>query len=114
MALKNGSLSAASKAKGDKITTSIYDDLVKLLANDNGLDTDIQDTLSKQPTVIDCMNGCALGCANECSSTCGNSCTGSCGGGCSGGCMARCAGNCESGCRNSCSGDCDGGCSGAP
>lgn len=112
MALKNGSLSAASKAKGDKITTSIYDDLVKLLANDNGLDTDIQDTLSKQPTVINCMNGCALGCASGCIGTCGNSCTGSCGGGCSGGCMAACAGDCEGDCENGCSGC--GGCGGAP
>lgn len=46
MALKNGALSAASKAKGDKITTSIYDDLSKLLANDNGLDADISSVLS--------------------------------------------------------------------
>lgn len=112
MALKNGSLSAVSKAKDDKITTSIYDDLVKLLANDNGLDTDIQDTLSKQPTVINCMNGCALGCASGCSGTCGNSCTGSCGGGCSGGCMGACAGDCEVDCKNGCSGC--GGCGGSP
>lgn len=112
MALKNSSLSAASKVKGDKITTSIYDDLVKLLANDNGLDTDIQDTLSKQPTVINCMNGCALGCANGCSGTCGNSCTGSCGGGCSGGCTGACAGDCEGDCENGCRGC--GGCGGAP
>lgn len=113
MALKNGSLSAASKAKGDKITTSIYDDLVKLLANDNGLDVDIQETLSKQPTVINCMNGCALGCANGCSGTCGNSCTGSCGGGCSGCCGRACAGNCEHDCRLGCDYTCDS-CSGAP
>ena len=64
MALKNGALSAAAKAKGDKITTSIYDDLSKLLANDNGLDADISSVLSKQPTVINCMNGCALGCSS--------------------------------------------------
>lgn len=113
MALKNGSLSAASKAKGDKITTSIYDDLVKLLANDNGLDVDIQGTLSKQPVIINCMNGCALGCANGCSGTCGNSCTGSCGGGCSGCCGRSCAGNCEHDCRLGCDYTCDG-CSGAP
>lgn len=114
MALKNGSLSAASKAKGDKITTSIYDDLVKLLANDNGLDVDIQDTFSKQPTIINCMNGCALGCANGCSSTCGNSCTGSCGGGCSGACRGACAGSCERACENDCYGGCDAGCQVAP
>lgn len=113
MALKNGSLSAASKAKGDKITTSIYDDLVKLLANDNGLDVDIQGTLSKQPTVINCMNGCALGCSNWCSGTCGNSCTGSCGGGCSGCCGRACAGDCEHDCRGGCDYTCDS-CSGAP
>lgn len=113
MALKNGSLSAASKAKGDKITTSIYDDLVKLLANDNGLDVDIQGTLSKQPVIINCMNGCALGCANGCSGTCGNSCTGSCGGGCSGCCGRACAGNCEHDCRLGCDYTCDS-CSGAP
>lgn len=113
MALKNGSLSAASKAKGDKITTSIYDDLVKLLANDNGLDVDIQGTLSKQPVIINCMNGCALGCANGCSGTCGNSCTGSCGGGCSGCCGRSCAGNCEHDCRLGCDYTCDS-CSGAP
>ena len=112
MTLKNGSLSAASKAKGDKITTSIYDDLVKLLANDNGLDTDIQDTLSKQPTVINCMNGCALGCASGCSSTCGNSCTDSCGGGCSGDCTAACSGTCESDCKGGCRRGCHGGCRG--
>lgn len=113
MALKNGSLSAASKAKGDKITTSIYDDLVKLLANDNGLDVDIQGTLSKQPVIINCMNRCALGCANGCSGTCGNSCTGSCGGGCSGCCGRACAGNCEHDCRLGCDYTCDS-CSGAP
>ncbi len=113
MALKNGSLSAASKAKGDKITTSIYDDLVKLLANDNGLDVDIQGTLSKQPVIINCMNGCALGCANGCSGTCGNSCTGSCGGGCSGCCGRSCAGNCKHDCRLGCDYTCDS-CSGAP
>lgn len=113
MALKNGSLSAASKAKGDKITTSIYDDLVKLLANDNGLDVDIQGTLSKQPVIINCMNGCALGCANGCSGTCGNSCTGSCGGGCSGCCGRACAGNCEHDCRLGCDYTCDS-CQGAP
>lgn len=112
MVLKNGSLSAASKAKGDKITTSIYDDLVKLLANDNGLDTDIQDTLSKQPTVINCMNGCALGCASGCSSTCGNSCTDSCGGGCSVGCTGSCENHCKSGCKGSCRTYCRGGCRG--
>ena len=112
MALKNGSLSAVSKAKGDKITTSIYDDLVKLLANDNGLDVDIQGVLSKQPVIIDCMNGCALGCANGCSSTCGESCTGSCGSGCSGRCTASCAGNCEDGCENRCRTSCIGGCRG--
>ena len=112
MALKNSSLSAASKAKGDKITTSIYDDLVKLLANDNGLDVDIQGTLSKQPVIINCMNGCALGCANRCSGTCGNSCTGSCGGGCSGGCAGACAGDCEGRCEDGCSGC--GSCGGSP
>lgn len=114
MALKNSALSAASKAKGDKITTSIYDDLVKLLANDNGLDVDIQGTLSKQPVIINCMNGCALGCANGCSSTCGNSCTGSCGGGCSGACRGACAGSCERACKNDCCGGCDAGCQGPP
>ena len=112
MALKNGSLSAASKVKGDKITTSIYDDLVKLLANDNGLDVDIRGTLSKQPVIINCMNGCALGCANGCSHSCGKSCTGSCGGGCRGDCKGACAGNCEDGCENGCMGC--GGCGGAP
>lgn len=111
MALKNGSLSAASKAKGDKITTSIYDDLSKLLANDNGLDADISSVLSKQPTVINCMNGCALGCASGCSSTCGSSCTGSCGGGCTGTCTGRCTG-----CGRNCAGKCSGcgGCGGSP
>lgn len=103
MALKNGALSAASKAKGDKITTSIYDDLVKLLANDNGLDADISSVLSKQPTVINCMNGCALGCASGCSSTCGSSCTGSCGGGCTGTCTGGCTG-----CGRNCAGECFG------
>ena len=112
MALKNSSLSAASKAKGDKITTSIYDDLVKLLANDNGLDTDIQGTLSKQPTVINCMNGCALGCASGCSSTCGNSCVSSCGGGCSVGCTGSCENHCRSGCKGSCRTGCRGSCRG--
>lgn len=112
MALKNGSLSAASKAKGDKITTSIYDDLVKLLANDNGLDVDIQGTLSKQPVIINCMNGCALGCANGCSSTCGNSCVSSCGGGCSVGCTGSCENHCQSGCKGSCRTGCRGSCRG--
>lgn len=112
MALKNGSLSAASQAKGDKITTSIYDDLVKLLANDNGLDVDIQGTLSKQPVIISCMNGCSLGCSNWCSDTCGNSCTDSCGGGCSRCCTRACAGGCEGDCKNDCSGC--GGCDGSP
>lgn len=112
MALKNSSLSAASKAKGDKITTSIYDDLVKLLANDNGLDVDIQGTLSKQPVIINCMNGCALGCANGCSSTCGNSCVSSCGGGCSVGCTGSCENHCQSGCKGSCRTGCRGSCRG--
>ena len=111
MALKNGALSAASKAKGDKITTSIYDDLSKLLANDNGLDADISNVLSKQPTVINCMNGCALGCASGCSSTCGSSCTGSCGGGCTGTCTGGCTG-----CGRNCAGKCSGcgSCGGSP
>lgn len=111
MALKNGSLSAASRAKGDKITTSIYDDLSKLLANDNGLDADISSVLSKQPTVINCMNGCALGCASGCSSTCGSSCTGSCGGGCT----ETCTGGCT-GCGRNCAGKCSGcgSCGGSP
>lgn len=111
MALKNGSLSAASRAKGDKITTSIYDDLSKLLANDNGLDADISSVLSKQPTVINCMNGCALGCASGCSSTCGSSCTGSCGGGCTGTCTGGCTG-----CGRNCAGKCSGcgSCGGSP
>ncbi len=111
MALKNGALSAASKAKGDKITTSIYDDLSKLLANDNGLDADISSVLSKQPTVINCMNGCALGCASGCSSTCGSSCTGSCGGGCTGTCTGGCTG-----CGRNCAGGCSGcgSCGGSP
>lgn len=111
MALKNSALSAASKARGDKITTSIYDDLVKLLANDNGLDVDISSVLSKQPTVINCMNGCALGCASGCSSTCGSSCTGSCGGGCTGTCTGGCTG-----CGRNCAGKCSGcgSCGGSP
>lgn len=111
MALKNGALSAASKAKGDKITTSIYDDLSKLLANDNGLDADISSVLSKQPTVINCMNGCALGCASGCSSTCGSSCTGSCGGVCTGTCTGGCTG-----CGRNCAGKCSGcgSCGGSP
>lgn len=111
MALKNGSLSAASRAKGDKITTSIYDDLSKLLANDNGLDADISSVLSKQPTVINCMNGCALGCASGCSSTCGSSCTGSCGGGCTEACTGGCTG-----CGRNCAGKCSGcgSCGGSP
>lgn len=112
MALKNGSLSAASKAKGDKITASIYDDLVKLLANDNGLDVDIQDTLSKQPIIINCMNGCALGCASGCSSTCGDSCVSSCGGGCSVGCTGSCENHCKNGCEGSCRTGCHSSCRG--
>lgn len=91
MALKNNSLSATSKARGDKITTSIYDDLVKLLANDNGIDSDIQGTLSKQQTVINCMNGCAIGCASGCSSTCGDSCTNTCANGCTDTCTKNVA-----------------------
>lgn len=112
MALKNSSLSAASKANGDKITTSIYDDLVKLLANDKGLDVDIQGTLSKQPVIINCMNGCALGCSSGCSSTCGNSCVSSCGGGCSVGCTGSCENHCQSGCKGSCRTGCRGSCRG--
>lgn len=103
MALKNNSLSAETKTRGDKITSSIYDDLVRLLANDNGLDADIQATLAKQPTIINCMNGCALGCSSGCSNTCGNSCTGSCGDGCSGSCSGGCTG-----CSRSCTGKCNG------
>lgn len=105
MALKNSALSAASKARGDKITTSIYDDLAKLLANDNGLDTDIQGTLSKQPTVINCMNGCALGCSSACSSTCGNSCTDTCDNGCNDTCTKRCS-SCGKTCAGTCARNC--------
>lgn len=112
MALKNSALSATSKTRGDKITTSIYDDLVKLLANDNGLDSDIQSTLSKQPTVINCMNGCALGCSSGCSSTCGNSCTDSCSNGCKDTCTGKCGDSCGRGCKGGCSGC--GGCGGSP
>lgn len=107
MALKNGALSAASKAKGDKITTSIYDDLVKLLANDNGLDADISSVLSKQPTVINCMNGCALGCSSGCGSTCGNSCTDTCGNGCKDTCTKSCS-SCGKTCSASCTRNCRG------
>lgn len=107
MALKNNSLSATSKARGDKITTSIYDDLVKLLANDNGLDSDIQGTLSKQPTVINCMNGCALGCASGCSSTCGDSCTNTCANGCTDTCTKKCS-SCGKTCASTCSKTCRG------
>lgn len=107
MALKNNSLSATSKARGDKITTSIYDDLVKLLANDNGLDSDIQGTLSKQPTVINCMNGCAIGCASGCSSKCGDSCTNTCANGCTDTCTKKCS-SCGKTCASTCSQTCRG------
>ncbi len=107
MALKNGALSAAAKAKGDKITTSIYDDLSKLLANDNGLDADISSVLSKQPTVINCMNGCAIGCASGCSSTCGDSCTNTCANGCTDTCTKKCS-SCGKTCASTCSRTCRG------
>lgn len=107
MALKNNSLSAAAKAKGDKITTSIYDDLSKLLANDNGLDADISSVLSKQPTVINCMNGCAIGCASGCSSTCGDSCTNTCANGCTDTCTKNCS-SCGKTCASTCSQTCRG------
>lgn len=98
MALKNGALSAASKAKGDKITTSIYDDLSKLLANDNGLDADISSVLSKQPTVINCMNGCGSTCGNSCTDTCGNGCKDTCTKRCSS-CGRTCSATCKRNCR---------------
>lgn len=107
MALKNDSLSEASKVRGDKITTSIYDDLIKLLANDNGLDADIQSTLSKQPTVINCMNGCALGCSSGCSSTCGNACTAACSNTCKDTCTSKCS-SCGKTCSSTCSKSCRG------
>lgn len=107
MALKNDSLSAASKVRGDKITTSIYDDLIKLLANDNGLDADIQSTLSKQPTVINCMNGCALGCSSGCSNTCGNACTAACSNTCKDTCTSECS-SCGKTCSSTCSKSCRG------
>ena len=107
MALKNGALSAAAKAKGDKITTSIYDDLSKLLANDNGLDADISSVLSKQPTVINCMIGCAIGCASGGSSTCGDSCTNTCANGCTDTSTKKCS-SCGKTCASTCSRTCRG------